>query len=85
VRLIRLRVLGTRGDLVVWMSRLAVGWVFGCVRLVMSRWFLGSVGFCFLLLRMAVLDDGIQRLVAKTACSRATCSISRACRHKDVE
>jgi hypothetical protein len=35
VRLITLRLLGGRGDLVVWMARLAMGWVFGCVRLVM--------------------------------------------------
>jgi hypothetical protein len=48
VRLITLRLLGGREDLVVWGTRLAVGWVFGCVRLVMSRWFLESVGvLCF--------------------------------------
>jgi hypothetical protein len=49
VRLITLRLLGGRGDLVVWKARLAMGRLFGCVRLVMSRWLLESVGDLFFL------------------------------------
>jgi hypothetical protein len=87
VRLIKLKLLGARGGLVMWETRIAMGWLFGCVRLVMSRWFLEGVGvlFFFCYFTLSVLDGGIQPSVAKTACSRATCSISRACRHKDVE
>jgi hypothetical protein len=50
VRLIKLKLLGARGGLVMWETRIAMGWLFGCVRLVMSRWFLEGVGVLFFLL-----------------------------------